>query len=338
MSKFKPQKGNYFMFRIKEVRKSNRTGLFIASFAAHIAATILVLAMILGPSTVSAGRPPTPQNFRLTARTAYTVTLAWNPAPPNSGNFNYHLWGASNVGPTVILPKTATSYTFTALYPGNTYTFGIYAKNAAGQTSSQVTVNGIRLPSDTSPPTTAPIVHIDQVGSNYANISWIPAQDDGPHLSTQIFLNGVFYFGVGRGITTATLRSLQPGTTYSLTARAIDFGNNAGPFSDPIALVTLPVNPNDHTPPSTPTNLSAYSFGDGSTEMQIQWTQSTDDFDALANIRYDVYVNGALEDFRFGSGGPIIAYGVFGQNTIEVIASDTAGNASPPATTTLFIP
>ena len=41
---------------------------------------------------------------------------------------------------------------------------------------------------------------------------------------------------------------------------------------------------------------------------------------------------------RFGSGGPAIAYGVFGQNTIEVIALDTAGNASPPATTTLFIP
>jgi hypothetical protein len=273
----------------------------------------------------------------VTATTAYTVTLAWDPAPPHSADFNYHLWGAYNVGPTVILPKTATSYTFTALFPGNTYTFGLYAQNG-NQTSGQVTVNGIRLPNDTSPPTTAPIVHIDQVGSNYANLSWIPAQDDGPHLSTQIYLNGVFFFGVGRGITTATLRSLQPGTTYSLTARAIDFGNNAGPFSDPIALVTLPVNPNDHTPPSTPTNLSAYSFGDGSTEMQIQWTQSTDNFDAQVNIRYDVYVNGSLEDFRFGSGGPIIAYGEFGQNTIQVIASDTAGNASPPATTTLFIP
>ena len=337
MSKFKPQKGNYFMFRIKEVRKSNRTGLFIASFAAHIAATILVLPMTVGPSTASASRPPTPRNFRVTTTTAYTVTLAWDPAPANSGNFNYH-WGAYNVGPTVILPKTATNYTFTALYPGNTYTFGIYGKNAAGQTSSQVTVNGIRLPNDTTPPTTAPIVRIDEVGSNYAKLSWIPAQDDGPHLSTQIYLNGAFYYGVGRGTTTATLRFLQPSTTYSLTARAVDFGNNVGPFGDPISLVTLPPNPNDHTPPSTPTNLSAYSFGDGSTEMRIQWAQSTDDFDAQSNIRYDVYVNGALEDVRFGSGGPSTAYGVFGQNTIEVIASDTAGNASPPATTTLFIP
>jgi hypothetical protein len=325
------------MFSIEELRKSNRARRVISSSGAHFAAMILFLTMVFAPSTASARRPPTPQNFRVAATTAYTVTLAWDPAPPNSGDFNYNLWGAYNVGPTVILPKTATSYTFTALFPGNTYTFGIYAKSGT-QTSTQVTVNGIRLPSDTSPPTTAPIVRIDEVGSNYAKLSWIPAQDDGPHLSTQIYLNGAFYYGVGRGITTATLRFLQPSTTYSLTARAVDFGNNIGPFSDPIALVTLPPNPNDHTPPTTPTGLIAYSFGDGSTEIQIQWAQSTDNFDAQSNIRYDVYVNGTFEDVRFGSGGPITAYGEFGENTIAVIASDTAGNTSPPATTTLFIP
>ena len=320
------------MFRIEDVRKNNRTRLLISSFAAHIAAMILVLS----PSTASARRPPTPENFRVTARTAYTVTLAWNPAPANFGDFNYHLWGAYNVGPSVILPKNATSYTFTALFPGNSYTFGIFAKNGAGQTSTQVTVNGIVLPRDTTPPTTAPIVSIDEVGSNYANISWIPAQDDGPHLSTQIYLNGAFYYGVGRGITTASLRFLQPGTTYSLTARAVDFGNNAGPFSDPIALVTLPPNPNDTTPPTTPANLYASGTGDGSTETHISWIQSTDNFDAQSNIRYDVYVNGVFQDVLFGSGGESIVYAEFGENLIEVTATDTAGNASAPATFTIF--
>jgi Fibronectin type III domain len=323
------------MFRIVEVRKNNRTRRLNSAFAAHIAAMILVLTMVLGPSSASARRPPTPENFRVTARTAYTVTLAWNPAPANSGDFNYHLWGAYNVGPTVILPKTATSYTFTALFPSNSYTFGIFAKSG-GQNSGQVTVNGIVLPRDTSPPTTGPIVRIDEVGSNYANLSWIPAQDDGPHLSTQIYLNGAFYYGVGRGITTATLRFLQPGTTYSLTARAVDFGNNAGPFSDPIALVTLPPNPNDTTPPTTPANLYASGTGDGSTETHISWAQSIDDFDAQINIRYDVYVNGVWSDVLFGSGGESIVYAEFGENLIELTATDTACNASAPATFTIF--
>ena len=41
----------------------------------------------------------------------------------------------------------------------------------------------------------------------------------------------------------------------------------------------------------------------GDLEMPLTWGQSTDDFDAQANIRYDVYVNGRYEDVVFGSGG-----------------------------------
>jgi hypothetical protein len=163
----KPQKGNHLMFSIEEVRENNRARLLISSFAAHIAA------MVLGPSTASAGKASgsAPRNFRVAAKTAYTVTLAWDAPTSNSGDFNYHVWGAYNVGPTVILPKTAISYTFTALYPGNSYTFGIYTKSANGNASAQATLNGIRLRSDTTPPTTAPVISIDEVGANYANIS-----------------------------------------------------------------------------------------------------------------------------------------------------------------------
>jgi hypothetical protein len=164
---------------LKKSEKTTGPDCFISSFAAHIAAMALVLTMVLGPSTASAGKASgsAPRNFRVAAKTAYTVTLAWDTPTSNSGDFNYHVWGAYNVGPTVILPKTATSYTFTALYPGNSYTFGIYTKSPNGNASAQATLNGIRLPSDTTPPTTAPVISIDEVGANYANISWIPAQD-----------------------------------------------------------------------------------------------------------------------------------------------------------------
>jgi len=306
------------------------------------ATVLLVAALTLSLNTFNAsaakGSGSAPRNFRVAAKTAYTVTLAWDAPTSSSGDFNYHLWGAYHVGPTVILPKTATSHTFTGLFPGNYYTFGIYTKTASGNASAQATLGNILLPRDTTPPTTGPVVSINEVGSTYAKLSWIPAQDDGPHLSTQIYLNGAFYSGVGRGFTNITLRFLHPGTTYSLTARAIDFGNNPGPFSDPIALTTPPPNPNDTTPPTTPANLSAYTFGDGSTETQVNWTQSTDDFDAQSNIRYDVYFNGVFSDVLCGSGGPSINYGEFGENIIEVFAIDTAGNVSEPAVTTLFIP
>ena len=107
-------------------------------------------------------------------------------------------------------------------------------------------------------------------------------------------------------------------------------------MSAPVSLTTLPANPNDTTPPTVPANGSAYSFGD--LEMSLSWTQSADDFDAQVNIRYVVYVNGRFEDVVFGSGGPRVIYGTgFGENLIEVFATDTAGNTSAAGTFTIFL-
>jgi hypothetical protein len=291
--------------------------------------------IVLSTSTASARRLPTPENFRVTAQTAYTVTVAWNPPRNNSGEFSYCLSGAYGVT-SAVLPKTATSHTFTRLHSGNQYWLFIYAKDA-GQNTSGTASATTRTLLDTTAPSAGPVITLTEIGSNYVSLSLTPAQDDCPLLLYQISLNGDPHTEPSPNLST-TLRFLQPNTTYTLTARGRDEGQFWSPFSAPVTLTTPPSNPNDHTPPSTPVNLSAYSFSDGSAEMQIQWGQSTDDFDAQANIRYDVYINGNFEDVRFGSGGPISAYGVFGQNTIEVIASDTAGNASAPATTILLLP
>ena len=110
------------------------------------------------------------------------------------------------------------------------------------------------------------------------------------------------------------------------------------PFSDAVNVTTLPRNPNDIAPPTTPANLTAETFGDGSAETHLRWTQSTDNFDAQSNIRYDVYVNGRFEDVVFGSGGPRVIYGVVGHNLIEVFATDTSGNTSEAGTFTMVLP
>ena len=289
--------------------------------------------MILGLSTASAKRPLTPENFRVTATTAYTVTVAWNSAPIAQATLII-IFLERMVLPA-ILPKTATSHTFTRLHSGNQYWFAIYARDAGGNTSGTANTT-TRTLLDTTPPSTGPVISVTQIGTNYVTLSWTPAQDDCPFLSYQVSVNGDPSTEPSPNLST-TLRFLQPQTNYTLTVRGRDEGHFWSPFSAPVSVTTLPPNPNDHTPPNTPANLSAYSI-DGFTELQIQWTQSTDDFDAQANIRYDVYINGVFEDVLFGSGGPIPDYGVPGDNTIEVIATDTAGNASPPATTTLFIP
>src|SRR5215207_6627503 len=106
------------------------TRLHRSPLAAPIA-SMLALTLVLGSFTAVAGKkggggtgggggttntttkPPTPTNFRVTGTTAYTLSVAWDPAPATSGDFNYHLSG-TRVTPA-ILPKTASSHTFTAL-------------------------------------------------------------------------------------------------------------------------------------------------------------------------------------------------------------------------------
>jgi len=320
------------------MRTTGNTCLF-----ARVGAIALTLAMILAPATASAAgkdrtKPTTPGSFRVVAKTAYTVTVAWSPSSDNSGNFSYHLSGAYGIAP-VVLPKTATSHTFTALAPGNEYWFFIYAKDAAGNVSGQANLGPVRLPADTTPPWTAPAVSVGEVGANYANLSWTRAQDDGPyHYAYELWLNGSLLYrsDYPRNVTNTVLRPLQPATPYTVQIRTIDFGGNPSPLSAPVSFTTPGANPNDTTPPTVPTNVSAYGFGDGSTETQVSWLQSTDNFDAQANIRYDIYVNGRLEDWVFGSGGPRIIYSDFGPNLIEVFATDTAGNTSAAGTTTVF--
>lgn len=302
---------------------------------AFVAGVILACAFLAGSFPAEAGRPKAPENFRVTAVTAYTVSVAWNTPHGSSGSFNYYLSGTSGVTP-VVLPSTATTYTFTFLHPGNQYWFFIYARAANGDGSQTVSVT-TRTLLDTTPPSTAPNVTVNEVGSNYAAISWTVPLDDSPYFTYEVWVNGNLYTTTGRNITSTVLRFLTPATGYAITVRGRDDGNNYSPFSNPVSITTPPPNPNDHTPPTTPSFVTAYDFGDGSAEMQVQWAQSTDNIDVQANIRYDVYVNGSLEDIRFGTGGPITVYGQHGQNTIQVTASDTAGNAAEPATTTLFI-
>ena len=273
----------------------------------------------------------------MTAKTAYTITVAWDAATATS-DFNFHLSGTSQATPA-ILPKTARSHTFTALAPGNDYWLFIYTKDAAGNAGGQANLGPVVLPRDTTPPWTAPVVSVGEVGANYAHLSWTRAQDDGPyHYSYELWIDGSLLYrrDFPRDVISTVLRFLEPDTTYAVQIRTIDFGGNPSPISAPVSFTTLPANPNDTTPPTVPSPVWADSFGD--LEMSLSWAQSTDDFDDQENIRYDVYVNGRFEDVVFGSGGPRVIYGDFGDNLIEVFATDTAGNTSDPATFTKFLP
>src|SRR5688572_11204298 len=63
-------------------------------------------------------KPTAPGNFRVTAVTPFSVSLAWSPSKDNSGKFSYRLWSSAGLnggGIERYLPKTTTSYNWTLL-------------------------------------------------------------------------------------------------------------------------------------------------------------------------------------------------------------------------------
>lgn len=236
---------------------------------------LLMLAFTVSPASAAHDRTPptTPTDLQVTAMTAYSVSLAWNPSTDNSGNVTYTICCANVSSETFPGPASSRVYR-TGLEAGRSFTLFIVAKDASGNSSKQSNTVTFTLPRDTTPPT-KPVVSVTDVGPTHVS-----------------------------------------------------------PVSDPLTVTTEASDTTDTTPPTMPGNLTdnGMSFQDG--ETWLFWEQSTDNVDPQSVIRYDIYANGVLDHSLIGRGNTILYGnpGVF--NTYQVIAVDSAGNQSDPATLT----
>jgi large repetitive protein len=288
------------------------------------------LVALLTSSTTGLAAPPrdrtpptTPRNLRVTQTGSYSVSLAWQPAS-DASSFAYrvrHSWGYETT-----LPSSQTSFTWTEqLEARGSYAFFVYAVDAAGNRSRSSNTVHVTLPRDTSPPT-EPAVTVTDIGVTHVSFNW-HSDDDGPWVWYTLFQDGVPRQSLTASeIGTAYL--LEPETTYTFTVQARDYGANLSPLSDPIVVTTLAANPDDVTPPTVPTGLVWDVFDN---EISLRWTASTDDHDPQNLLRYDVAVNGVVDDITVGGRTQTIVYGVNGQNLVTVEAVDTAGNRSAAA-------
>ena len=289
----------------------------------------------------SAGRkaPARPSNFRSTANTSWSVSLAWD---PSTGAVSYLV--RDNWGREITVPGTQTSVTWKyphpPLHPGSTYSFSAYAVGAAGARSSSSNSLSVALPPDTEAPT-VPTFSVTSVGTRHISLAW-SSTDDSPWISYQVSRDGARIATGWIAETSRTFTLLEPGTTYTFAAQARDYfanvsGGNVSSVSAPFSVTTEPDDGSDVTPPTQPSPVGADLYGDGSTEMQFSWGASTDDVTPRNVIVYEIHVNGVLENTAIGtthSNG----YGVIGDNVVTVIAIDEAGNRSIAGATTLRIP
>jgi endoglucanase len=285
--------------------------------------------------------PTKPLNLRSTGNTSYSVSLAWDPSTDNSGTFTYRV--RDNWGREITLPGTQTSVTWRyphpPLNPGSTYSFLVYAKDAAGNKSSNSNSVTVPLPLDKTPPT-VPTFSVTSLGTRHISLTW-SSTDDSPWISYLVTKDGVRISSGWISATSRTFTLLQPGTTYTFTAQARDYfenvpGGNVSAVSAPFSFTTKANDGSDVTAPTEPSSVQAFGYGD--LEMQVWWGASTDAVTPQNVIVYEIFVNGVHENTAIGTNMTPSAYGVFGENVITVIAIDEAGNRSTAGRTTIFLP
>jgi chitodextrinase len=272
----------------------------------------------------------------VTATTSHSVSLAWGASTDNSGRFSYIICCA---GTTVTVSQTMTTHTLEGLKSGATYVLRVYARDAAGNLSKSSNSVTVTLPGDLAAPT-KPVVALQEVGPTHASLSW-SSTDDGATIWYTIYIDGQPVSTMNSKAGTFTCAAvlvatgcvpLNQETTYTFTVRARDVDGNLSPLSDPVIVTTEPADPNDHTPPTQPVNVTAEDDGG---HLIVRWDPSTDDVATQSFIRYDVYVNGELRAVVVGMTTAQVESD-YGINDIAVIAVDTADNESVPGTLTVI--
>ena len=299
-----------------------------------LVAILLVLLLILPVAPAAAARdrtpPTTPTNLRVTGITPYSVSLAWNPSTDNSGSVTYTICCANVSSET--FPGPASTHVYRAgLEPGRSFTLRIFARDAAGNASKYSNTVTFTLPRDTTPPT-KPTITVTDVGATHISLAW-SSVDDGPNVWFSVSMNGSPILS-GTKATSANFGPLTPETSYTFVVQARDFGGNVSPLSDPITVTTEARDTSDTEPPTTPANFrdNGMSFQDG--ETWLFWDASSDNVDPPSVIRYDVYVNGVFDHSLLGYTQTVVYGNAESENTFQVIAVDSSGNESAPATLT----
>jgi chitodextrinase len=296
-----------------------------------LAVGAILLIVAFGASTAGATRrdrtpPTTPTNLRITATTDTTISLAWNASTDNSGNFSYRVREVGINDFAVAVPQTRTTITFTRLWPERTYTYTVWAVDAAGNRSGDSNTVSYTVPADVTPPAPAPQLTVNPFAPARAGFSWTRSVDNVSQVQYTLYANGIPQVSQF-SYEWATLWTLTPSATYEFQVIARDvFGNAVA--GDPVS-VTMPSS-TDTIPPTAPTNLSGAAMDN---EIHMTWTQSTDDTDPQSQILYEFYLIGVMhpDDDLFGSSGLVYCREASGFTTVVAKAVDSSGNRSEPS-------
>ena len=170
--------------------------------------------------------PSTPTGLRVTAALLGSISMSWNASTDDVGVLGYDLYvNGTKVGTTPNL-----NYAFTGLACGTSYTLGVDAYDAAGNTSGRATViastatcNG-QPPPDTEPPTTPTGLNVSGANATTITLGWNASTDNVGVAGYDVFRNNTRITSTAG--TSYTFSGLTCGTSYTLGVDAYDAAGN----------------------------------------------------------------------------------------------------------------
>jgi chitodextrinase len=186
--------------------------------------------------------PPTaPANLTAMASSPTQVNLTWSASSDDVGVTGYKVYRNG-----VFLASSATtSYSDTSAQAATTYSYAVYAYDAAGNISPASNTATVTTPNqgDTQPPSTPGGLTATAATASQVNLAWSVATDDVGVAGYTIYRNGAAIATTsGPNATTYTDVSVAPSTTYTYTVDAFDAAGNHSPQSAGASVTTPPSN------------------------------------------------------------------------------------------------
>ena len=276
--------------------------------------------------------PSVPTGLTVSVVGQTSMTLSWNASTDNVGVTGYRVY----VNGSQVDISLTTSYLFTNLVCGTSYTLGVAAVDFAGNVSAPLaTTVGQTGSCDSQPPSQPGSLAASVVSASELDLSWAASSDNVGVSGYRIErCQGVGCSSFAQVATTngsATSYAdtgLSANTSYSYRVRASDAAGNLSPYSATATATTQ--NTNDTQPPSVPTGLTVSVVGQ--TSMTLSWNASTDNVGVTG---YRVYVNGSQVDISLTTSYLFTNLVCGTSYTLGVAAVDFAGNVSAPLATTV---
>jgi hypothetical protein len=310
-----------------------------AKVIALVIATGMLSLSALGASNKGVTPPNTPGNFRVTAVTDDSASFAWTAdSPERTGSPVYEIYNDTtglifNVG-------SGTSYTWSGLQAGYTYSFHIIAvlgdEGSPSSPEVEVAIPGAPPPPPAVQPA-APVITQTSATTDTITVTWTestPASEIGLY---EVLVNGIENGSSSASSTTATATGLSSGTAFTIKVVAFSQSGETGAVTATSAPVTVTTaTATNSAPPAVltaPTDLTG--AGDGGGEAIISWNPSTSKNEPQQDIVYNIYINGIL-DVNDSTVGQTLDVYIFPRGAtlpaqVYVVAVDNLGNVSAPS-------